>query len=472
MHSSLPSEHSRLRLLAEQCLGFVMVVLFLRTWYLEGLVIPVKVNGGSMADTLLGVHREVTCADCGYRFVCGTDLEPVSERAVCPNCGYAENDLYLRPDLDGDRVLVHKSVLRLRSPKRWEVVAFRRPGRADRVLVKRVVGLPHESVRIEKGNVYVDGQVQRKGLAQQQAMAVLVHDSSFQPILDPLPPPRWRFGPDSQWGSNGGRFAHSSTAEDEPIDWLVYHHWRRVAGAAGDDPESLVVESPVTDLCGYNQSRPRREEHVNAVTDLMLSMRLVETRGQGLLVIRATDGRDEFDVRLDPVRHRYEILQNGRPVPASIGRIPSWDGELEIEFSLFDHQVLLAFNGETRARWPYEPAPTPPKPTAQPLAIGAQGLGVLIREVRVYRDVYYTRPSFADGRSGRDEPVQLGEDQYYVLGDNSPISDDSRTWPEGTAVPARLVVGKPLFVHFPAPRARIGNWVFQVPDPARIRYIR
>jgi signal peptidase I len=228
----------------------------------------------------------------------------------------------------------------------------------------------------------------------------------------------------------------------------------------------------VTDVCAYNQWQSRRDEDVSAVTDLMLSMRLVETRGQGLLVVRATDGRDEFDVRLDPVRGRYEILQNGRPVPAAIGRIPPWDGELWVEFSLFDQQLLLAFNGETRVQWPYDPAPTPPKTTAQPLAIGAQGLGVLIRELRVYRDVYYTHPPFVGSRAGLDQPLVLGEDEYCMLGDNSPISEDSRTWPEGSAVPGCLLVGKPLFVHFPAKRVQIGGWVFQVPDPARIRYIR
>lgn len=472
MHSSLPSEHSRLRLLAEWCLCFVMAVVILRTWYLEGLVVPVKVSSGSMAPTLLGPHRTITCADCGYPFRCGTDVEPVTEMAACPNCGYAENDLYLRPDLNGDGVLVHKTVFRLRRPKRWEVVAFRRPGRADRVLVKRVVGLPGESVQIRGGDVYVDGQVQRKDLARQRALAVLVHDAGFQPIREPLPPPRWRFGPDSQWGSDGGRFAHTATEEEGPIDWLVYHHWRRVAGAAPGGPDPLVVESPVTDLCAYNQWESRRDEDVNIVTDLMLSLRLVEARGRGLLVVRGIAGRDKFDVRLDPVRGRYEILQNGRPIPVAIGRIPPWDGELWVEFSLFDQQLLLAFNGQTRVQWPYDPAPRPPEPTTQPLAIGAQGLGVLIRELRVYRDVYYTHPPFVGTREGLDRPVVLGEDEYYVLGDNSPISEDSRTWAEGPAVPGRLLVGKPLFVHFPAKRVQIGGWVFQVPDPTRIRYIR
>jgi len=409
MHCPLPSEHSRLRLLTEWCLWFVVAVVILRTWFLDGLVVPIKVSGGSMAPTLLGPHREVVCADCNFGFVCGTDAEPASDWAVCPNCGYAKNDIYLRPDLDGDRVLVHKTVFRLRQPNRWEVVAFRRPGRADRVLVKRVAGRPGESIQIQGGDVYVEGQVQRKDLAQQRALAVLVHDAGFQPILEPLPPPRWRFGPGSQWGSDGGRFAHTAAAEDDPIDWMVYHHWRRVPGAAPGAPGPVVVESPVTDLCAYNQWQVRRDEDVNVVTDLKLSMRLVETRGQGLLVIRGTDGRDEFDVRLDPVRNRYEILQNGRPIPPAIGRIPSWDGELWVEFSLFDQQLLLAFNGQARVQWPYDPDPSPPKPSARPLAIGAQGLGVVIRELRVYRDVYYTPPPRHSRAPAGAPPVRRGE---------------------------------------------------------------
>jgi signal peptidase I len=68
--------------------------------------------------------------------------------------------------------------------------------------------------------------------------------------------------------------------------------------------------------------------------------------------------------------------------------------------------------------------------------------------------------------------VQLGDGQYFVLGDNSPISKDSRCWPDGPAVEAGLLVGRPFLVHFPAQQVRWGDWRFQVPDPSRIRYIR
>ena len=45
--------------------------------------------------------------------------------------------------------------------------------------------------------------------------------------------------------------------------------------------------------------------------------------------------------------------------------------------------------------------------------------------------------------------MRLAAGQYYVLGDNSPVSEDSRRWPTGE-VNAKLLVGKPLVVVTPA----------------------
>ena len=470
MHSALPFVHSRLRLLLERCIFVLVAMLGLRTWYVEGLIIPFQVTSGSMAGALIGSHRDVVCGDCGHRFVYGTDLPPASPRAVCPICGYSNQGLDRQPASAGDRLLIHKSIFRFRRPRRWEVVAFRHPRQADQTHVKRVVGLPDESVRIQGGDVYVRGEVQRKKLGQQRALAVLVHDANRQPILDPVPPLRWQGeGEDTLWSPFGGRFARRSTSDEGPaVDWLVYHHWRRARGKEGE-----VSEGPITDHCGYNQTRPRRREDTHVVTDLLLSLRLTETFGQGRLVIRATDGRDEFQVRINPDGSGYEVLQNGRPIPGAAKRAPLSFDEVTLEVSLFDQQFLLAFDGRVALEWPYDRSPRPLEPTSRPLAIGSQGgLGVSIRDLRVYRDVYYTHPIGPRGRWGLAEPVELAADEYFVLGDNSPISEDSRTWPGGPAVPAKLLVGKPLLVHFPAKSIQLGRWVFQVPDPAKIRYIR
>jgi signal peptidase I len=457
-----------LRPWVERLVLLLVAGLLLQTWYCQGLIIPCQITGGSMAEGLLGVHREVVCADCGHRFVCGTESQPISGRAVCPNCGYAGNDLGRQPDLSGDRVLIHKAMFRLRPPRRWEVVAFASPHDSSKLAVKRAVGLPGEAVQILNGDVYVNGQIQRKTLRQQRALAVLVYDACCQPTLPPVLPPRWQNQEKGgRWGFSGGRCAHAAADDPGPIDWLTYSHWRRAAGEPGE-----VCAEPVADQCSYNQTSPRRVEDIHPVTDLMLSLRLVRTAGPGWLVVRATDGREEFQVWIEPEQNRYETLHNGKAIPSGRGALPRKTVGMLLELSLFDRQFLLAFDGRTVVTRPYDRSPDPPTPTCRPFGIGSRGLEVVLEDLRVYRDVYYTHPIGLDGRSGLQSIAHLGDSEYFVLGDNSPISEDSRTWPEGPAVAGKLLVGKPLLVVFPARRLDLGEWGIEVPDLQTIRYIR
>jgi signal peptidase I len=457
------------RRLVERAVLLVLAALALRTWYVEGLFVPLEVTSGSMAGALWGVHREVTCADCGHRFVCAADVRPISPRAICPNCGFAGNVLEGLPDIAGDRLLVAKSIFTFRSPRRWELACFRHPQRAGEICVKRVVGLPGESIQIRHGDVYVNGSIQRKTLVRQRAIAVLVYDATHPPRRKGNLPSRWvTDDATSGWGSANGRYAHASVPAAESVDWLVYRHWHRFPGDSG-----RVYEAPVTNHRGYNQTRPQREENVHSVSDLLLSFRLVRTYGEGRLLVRASDGGEVFEVVINPVQGRFVAYREGRPgEPVGHGRVPAWSGALHVEVSLFDQQFLLAFEGRPAIVFPYEPRDVAPRGSSRPLAIGSERLGLEIRDLRVYRDAYYTRPPGADARWGLDQPAQLGPGEFFVLGDNSPISEDSRTWPAGPAVAADLLVGKPFLVHFPARRLEAGAWHFQVPDPARIRYIR
>jgi hypothetical protein len=52
------------------------------------------------------------------------------------------------------------------------------------------------------------------------------------------------------------------------------------------------------------------------------------------------------------------------------------------------------------------------------------------------------------GANGVVNECLLGPDEYFVLGDNSAHSEDSRYWPVA-GVPAAALVGKPLFLHQP-----------------------
>ena len=126
-----------------------------------------------------------------------------------------------------------------------------------------------------------------------------------------------------------------------------------------------------------------------------------------------------------------------------------------------------------------------------PLGIGSKGAAVEVSHLRVLRDIYY----IADTSVGRGDRVHdyddyslvpslnrakladffaspelwqsasggsvfdgrqavtfdLGPDQFFVLGDNSPASSDARLWPGQHYVDRELLVGKALFVYLPHP---------------------
>ena len=76
---------------------------------------------------------------------------------------------------------------------------------------------------------------------------------------------------------------------------------------------------------------------------------------------------------------------------------------------------------------------------------GARGAEVVWERIIIERDIYYCE---VRGRRNRRGLSELGEDEYFVLGDNSPASHDSRSW-DKPGVPAENLIGRAFFVFWP-----------------------
>lgn len=65
----------------------------------------------------------------------------------------------MRPTLmERDRILVNKFIYRFREPERGDVVVFRYPLDPRRDFIKRLIAKPGETVKIENGYIYINGE--------------------------------------------------------------------------------------------------------------------------------------------------------------------------------------------------------------------------------------------------------------------------------------------------------------------------
>ena len=66
----------------------------------------------------------------------------------------------MEPNLHTDqRLVVEKVSYRFHGPRRGDIVVIRVPSQGDELLIKRVIGLPGETVEILDGQVTIDGQL-------------------------------------------------------------------------------------------------------------------------------------------------------------------------------------------------------------------------------------------------------------------------------------------------------------------------
>jgi len=183
------NNHSGTREFVESVVIAVVLAFLFRAFEAEAFVIPT----GSMATTLMGEHKDVVCSQCGQPYQASASGEGYVEYTNCPTCRYPMRlDPEAHPNqgnFSGDRILVSKFAYEIAEPERWDVVVFKFPGNSDQNYIKRLIGLPGETVRIEHGDIYIrrpgaqSFEIAQRSPDKIRAMLQLVHDNDHQSAL-------------------------------------------------------------------------------------------------------------------------------------------------------------------------------------------------------------------------------------------------------------------------------------------------
>jgi len=515
--------------------AFVLALLF-RSFVAEAFVIPT----GSMAPTLYGRNKDVVCPGCGYSYAIGASDELDDEsgtyliesrridQSMCPNCRHMHKVRSL-PVFKGDRILVNKSSYQFGEPDRWDVIVFRYPEDTQKNYIKRLVGLPGETIRIERGDVYArkgDGgefQILRKqDPDKQKLLQQVVCDDHDAPLV--LIKSGWPEAWQSESSADGG-WKHDPVARrfdltaSDAVHTVRYQHLvPSIADWSAADEGRPANSNPrpqlVSDFCGYNSYTGGRASGLDDdhfwVGDLTLSCSVTISATSGKdanFTLELNEGVRRYRCRIDVATGQATLTRNDDLAadPANAPEIElakaqtavKGPGTYTLRFANVDDRLCLWVNDS----WLHHglipfgsgaefDAPANRRPQAadlRPAAFSASGLTASVSNLLIERDIYYRAESVSNDshgfashevddslklREALDSPQEwgdiyeqysrkaefrgLGPDEFFVMGDNSPRSQDSRLWPNSIrhapnrhAVGRQALIGKAFFIYWP-----------------------
>ena len=328
---------------------------------------------------------------------------------LCVNCRYQATHSNETPSFKGDRILVMMFPYDLPflpgsgPPERWDVVVFRYPEEPEVSYIKRLVGLPGETIRIYHGDVYVKPPgsdtftLARKPMRHQAAMQINVYDDRHQPRALAEQGRVAALAERSPAGSvddRGTSRYRSGRRRRRSVGRAALPPSRPRSRAMGSDPEGpRPCRDPpratlITDFYSYNTNMPAgrgpREQAVSGPAECWMQPHWV-----GDLTLEAYRRGDQVDAgRLGPVRadqggpapslHDRPGDRDGRRDPGR-GRAGRWQtpikgpGRYQVEFANVDDRMTLVVDGRAVGGdgIVYESSEAVPIPTAADLAPAA-----------------------------------------------------------------------------------------------------
>ncbi len=467
----------------ESILIAIALAFVLRVFVVEAFKIPT----GSMAPTLLGQHKNVKCPNCSWKFKINYNINYVK----CSNCFYKIRISDYRKK-GGSRILVNKFSYDFGKPKRWDVAVFKYPyadvacmscgfSSSQSMLcekckntmkresffmskvnalfkrpfginqhhkvackscktvgailcaqcgstnvnvvrknyIKRLIGLPEEKLQIVNGDIYVNDRIVRKPANVQESLWVPVYDINF-PVKQEIVK-NWKVK-DGNWDISADKL-HLKLPE-------------------GDDQKSYVTFN--REMIDYSVYNGRITDALSG--DIMFKCNVVTSRNKGGISIILEENEETIEVFLRSSGESTESNMKvfGSIVESNIDVFVEPKKEYRIEFSNVDNEVVFKLNDTIVFSHQYNSDLSSLKDytKSSSLRIGGINTGAVYDDISIFRDIYYTNT----GEWGTFKPIEIGEKEYFFLGDNSRNSNDSRYW---RFVPESNMVGKAFMVFWP-----------------------
>lgn len=466
-----------------ESIAFAVAIAFaIRYFVVEAFKIPT----GSMAPTLLGEHKDVKCPNCGWFFY----ADRQSESVTCPNCQfemsaslYCNNcnnrirynwpawlwrkgtcpkcqitipwtDLSNRVIHGGNRILVNKFWSKFKKPNRWDVTVFVYPlydlkckscstqlpdtewrdglrcprcgstrfSKKTKNYIKRLIGLPGEKLQIVNGDIYINDKIQRKPDSIQETLWLPVYNSHY-PVKEDTTP-LWVTGDSNSWTLRKESLALNNMSQ------------------SASDTSLVTFDRKISDQNGYNNRAGSSE-----MGDVKISFDVTPVKGSQSLEVVLEKNNNVFAVTIPTTdtNGKCYLKKDENVVMEEDVRIQT-EQKHKIAFSNVDGIVSLSVDNKKVFVLDNDDgkvAEVRPFDTSS-IRFGGTHVNATFENIGIFHDIYYT--NLSAGTWGTTQPIQLGEKDYFMLGDNSRNSNDSRVW---KFVPEKNIVGKAFFVFWP-----------------------
>jgi signal peptidase I len=330
-----------------------------------------------------------------------------------------------------DRILVDKACYLVRKPKRWDVVVFRYPLKRNQNYVKRLVGLPGDHLRVEGGDLYniqehgnkpSSWKILRKpdgiqaGLWRSLFKAADENASQAFETKEGV----WTFQGEVLEGKDQGSGARTGFL---PVAGLTNAYWH---GYPSPIKEKIVAQFGNG---GLGDHPP------HYVGDLAWSLRLdlsPKTQSFWLQQRQKPSGHRMLRFRFGIHRTKNGLRAEISRAEASGSRVILGSEKkqgidlpqattLEIRFEHRDG-LLEAWVGSQKVGALSTVPPRPAPLESLFLEIGFRGGEIRANQLELKRDLYYT----TDGVEGKT--IHIPKNHYFMMGDNTQASEDSRLW--------------------------------------------